>query len=228
MHSDLNARCISTRAAAERFVLVVYTIQEIGHTAHCLLIARPILGADAEHQLVCALTPVLALEETRTLAPQAQLRAGSFGDGLHVLPVRAEHLAGDLERRLFCDAHEELALRFRRSVAVVPGLPRRGPGLLPVARATLGPPPRVSPSGSLGSLLCPGLLLRLPSTPLVATLSGANLRLPAGLTTCRVPSWHRSSRHSGRPLLVSRSRRRRVRRRRRRRRCRHRRLLRRR
>mmetsp|Transcript_92527 Transcript_92527/g.265213 ORF Transcript_92527/g.265213 Transcript_92527/m.265213 type:complete len:204 (-) Transcript_92527:462-1073(-) len=202
--------------------------------AHCLLIARPILGADAKHQLVCALTPVLALEETRTLAPQAQLRAGSFGDVLHMLPVRAEHLAGDLERRLLCDAHEELALRFRSSVAVVPGLLGRGPGLLPVARATLGPPPllvvgpRISPRGSLGSLLCPGLLLRLPRTPLVGPLSGATLRLPAGLSACRVPSWHSSSRHSGRPLLVSRSRRCRVRRRRRRRRCRHRRLLRRR
>eukprot|EP00445_Apocalathium_hangoei_P066932 CAMPEP_0204123900 /NCGR_PEP_ID=MMETSP0361-20130328/9547_1 /ASSEMBLY_ACC=CAM_ASM_000343 /TAXON_ID=268821 /ORGANISM="Scrippsiella Hangoei, Strain SHTV-5" /LENGTH=131 /DNA_ID=CAMNT_0051075401 /DNA_START=445 /DNA_END=838 /DNA_ORIENTATION=- len=48
------SQCSSSEhlAAAERLVLVVDSIQEFGHKAHCLLIARPILGADAEHQLI--------------------------------------------------------------------------------------------------------------------------------------------------------------------------------
>mmetsp|Transcript_82359 Transcript_82359/g.223632 ORF Transcript_82359/g.223632 Transcript_82359/m.223632 type:complete len:253 (-) Transcript_82359:178-936(-) len=179
MHADLQQRCRARRPATKRPVLCVNPIQELGNTVHRLLIALPIRSTYAQHQLIRALTHLLALQESRAQAPQAELRARGLCDGLHVLPVGTEDPAGDLELRFLLNTDEELALRLRnpgshtataidllrpaRSLcaAAVPRLLVRPPaalGLVPPLIAR----PRLPPCGSLGSPLELVMLLHPP------------------------------------------------------------------
>mmetsp|Transcript_48450 Transcript_48450/g.122920 ORF Transcript_48450/g.122920 Transcript_48450/m.122920 type:complete len:218 (+) Transcript_48450:227-880(+) len=188
VHADLEMWRDSSSLATEGIVLFVDAIQELVDKSNRLLIALPILRTQAEHQLISALEPLVALEEAGTLPAQAQLGAGGLRNLLHVLAVGAEDSARHLELRVLLDADEVLALwlrgpgrrRGRRvgGAAMAVGLLRparvcgaAAPRLLlrarPIASGSVGrsPPillrPRCPPCGRLGPPLHLALLFLL-------------------------------------------------------------------
>merc|ERR1740121_1896754 len=109
MHSHAEVRRGLPCRRAEFVVLLVDTLKKLPHKAHSLLVRRNVTGTDAEHERIRGLLLLQALEKAP--AAQPQLRARLLGDGLHVLPYRAEDFARDTELGFLLNANVELALR---------------------------------------------------------------------------------------------------------------------